>query len=84
MVADEAHAMKNPATRDNRAMSKIATRRRLALTGYPLQNVRGHAVCAGASTWLLNSGRCVCGRQQVAVSVLPPLPLTLMSCVFTP
>jgi SNF2 family DNA or RNA helicase len=38
VVADEAHTIKNPASKTNRAMGKIRTRARLALTGYPLQN----------------------------------------------
>ncbi|GFH19731.1 uncharacterized protein HaLaN_16732, partial [Haematococcus lacustris] len=38
VVADEAHEMKNPSTRFCQAMCLIKTPRRIALTGYPLQN----------------------------------------------
>ena len=40
VVADEAHQMKNPATQQFKAMMQIATKKRIALTGYPLQNNR--------------------------------------------
>jgi len=40
VVADEAHQMKNPATQQYKAMMQIATKKRIALTGYPLQNNR--------------------------------------------
>jgi uncharacterized membrane-anchored protein len=38
VVADEAHTIKNPRSRISQAMHMVSTRRRLALTGYPLQN----------------------------------------------
>jgi SNF2 family DNA or RNA helicase len=38
VVADEAHTIKNKEANRSQAMSGIATSRRLALTGYPLQN----------------------------------------------
>jgi len=37
VAADEAHEMRNPNTRVCVALSKIRTKRRIALTGYPLQ-----------------------------------------------
>jgi hypothetical protein len=38
VIVDEAHVLKNADTRVCRATRHLATRRRLALTGYPLQN----------------------------------------------
>lgn len=38
IVADEAHVMKNAETAKCRLMRQLSSRRRLALTGYPLQN----------------------------------------------
>jgi hypothetical protein len=38
IVADEAHQMKNEKSHYCRTMRRLASRRRLALTGYPLQN----------------------------------------------
>lgn len=38
IVADEAHQMKNEKSSYCRSMRQLASRRRLALTGYPLQN----------------------------------------------
>ena len=38
MVADEAHQIKNPTTKRFAAVNSLRTRRRIALTGYPLQN----------------------------------------------
>lgn len=38
VVADEAHELKNAKTLRCRAMQQLRSRRRLALTGYPLQN----------------------------------------------
>ena len=38
VVADEGHQIKNPATRKFAAVSSLSTKRRIALTGYPLQN----------------------------------------------
>ena len=41
VVADEAHEIKKSTSQVTQAMRKIHTRRRLALTGYPLQNKLG-------------------------------------------
>jgi hypothetical protein len=38
IVADEAHQMKNEKSNYCRMMRQLGSRRRLALTGYPLQN----------------------------------------------
>lgn len=38
MVADEGHQIKNPNTKRFAAVNSLRTRRRIALTGYPLQN----------------------------------------------
>jgi superfamily II DNA or RNA helicase len=38
IIADEAHQMKNEKSFYCRMMRQLASRRRLALTGYPLQN----------------------------------------------
>lgn len=38
VVADEGHVIKNPATDKARALMRIKTKKRVALTGYPLQN----------------------------------------------
>ena len=38
VVADEGHVIKNPATEKARALMRIKTKKRVALTGYPLQN----------------------------------------------
>jgi SNF2 family DNA or RNA helicase len=38
VIADEAHTIKDPTTKINVALSSIATKRRVALTGSPLQN----------------------------------------------
>jgi transcriptional regulator ATRX len=38
VVADEGHQIKNPATKIARALMTISTKKRIALTGYPLQN----------------------------------------------
>ena len=38
VAADEAHEIKNPRSNQARALMQISTKRRLALTGYPLQN----------------------------------------------
>jgi hypothetical protein len=38
IVADEAHQMKNEKSHYCRTMRQLESRRRLALTGYPLQN----------------------------------------------
>ena len=38
MVADEGHQIKNPATKRFAAVNSFRTKRRIALTGYPLQN----------------------------------------------
>jgi SNF2 family DNA or RNA helicase len=38
VVADEAHVMRNRASQINKALAKIRTKRRIALTGSPLQN----------------------------------------------
>lgn len=38
VVADEGHEIKNPQTARAKALMKIKTKKRLALTGYPLQN----------------------------------------------
>eukprot|EP00887_Chlorella_sp_A99_P006607 scaffold3.g6607.t1 len=38
VVVDEAHVMKNPKSQLAKALQRVATKRRLALTGYPLQN----------------------------------------------
>jgi len=38
VVADEAHQIKNPASDSARALMRIKTKKRIALTGYPLQN----------------------------------------------
>lgn len=38
VVADEGHQIKNPKTRISVAMNSFHTMRRVALTGYPLQN----------------------------------------------
>lgn len=38
VVADEGHQIKNPATKRFAAVDSLRTRRRIALTGYPLQN----------------------------------------------
>jgi hypothetical protein len=38
IVADEAHQMKNEKSHYCRSMRQLESRRRLALTGYPLQN----------------------------------------------
>lgn len=37
VVMDEAHELRNPTSETSKAMSLLRTRRRLALTGYPLQ-----------------------------------------------
>jgi transcriptional regulator ATRX len=38
VVVDEAHALKSRKALPHQALSQVATRRRIALTGYPLQN----------------------------------------------
>lgn len=38
VVADEGHQIKNPKTLNSLAMCSFKTMRRIALTGYPLQN----------------------------------------------
>lgn len=38
LIADEAQAIKNPASRQSRALRAIAARRRIALTGTPVEN----------------------------------------------
>ncbi len=38
VVADEGHQIKNPATKRFAAVTSLKTKRRIALTGYPLQN----------------------------------------------
>ena len=38
VILDEAHTIKNPASKRHAALSRIRTRRRVALTGTPLQN----------------------------------------------
>lgn len=38
VVADEGHEIKNPHTARARALMRIKTQKRIALTGYPLQN----------------------------------------------
>ena len=38
VICDEGHLLKNEATAISKAMNKIATRRRIVLTGTPLQN----------------------------------------------
>ena len=38
VVADEGHQIKNPTTKRFAAVNSLRTRRRIALTGYPLQN----------------------------------------------
>ena len=38
VVADEGHEIKNPSTSRAKALMKIKTKKRIALTGYPLQN----------------------------------------------
>jgi hypothetical protein len=45
VVVDEAHNIKNPKSRINKAMCMIKTRCRLALTGYPLQNNMDEYYC---------------------------------------
>lgn len=47
VVADEAHELKNPKTQKCGAMSRVATMRRIALTGYPLQVRAGAAEFRG-------------------------------------
>ena len=38
VVADEGHQIKNPQTKRFAAVTSLKTKRRIALTGYPLQN----------------------------------------------
>lgn len=38
VVADEGHQIKNPSTKRFAAVTSVKTKRRIALTGYPLQN----------------------------------------------
>lgn len=38
VVADEAHQLRNPKSGNVIAMAKFVTKKRIALTGYPLQN----------------------------------------------
>lgn len=38
VVTDEAHELRNPKSGMAAAMSRFATKKRIALTGYPLQN----------------------------------------------
>jgi len=38
VVADEGHQIKNPSTKRFAAVTSLKTKRRIALTGYPLQN----------------------------------------------
>ena len=45
VVADEAHEIKNSTSQVTQAMRKVHTKRRLALTGYPLQNKLGGHSC---------------------------------------
>lgn len=45
VVVDEAHNIKNPKSRINKAMCMVKTRCRLALTGYPLQNNMDEYFC---------------------------------------
>jgi len=56
VVVDEAHEMRNPTSVICKALSQVSASRRIALTGYPLQNN------------LVGEGRlCVgCGRRVTA------------------
>ena len=38
MVVDEAHEIRNERSRQSLALNRVVTKRRIALTGYPLQN----------------------------------------------
>ena len=38
VIADEGHQIKNPSTQRFDAVTSVKTKRRIALTGYPLQN----------------------------------------------
>jgi superfamily II DNA or RNA helicase len=49
VVADEAHQIKNSQAKGSRAMRQLKSSRRLALTGYPLQNNLNEWV---AAPWL--------------------------------
>ena len=45
VVADEAHEIKKSTSQVTQAMRQVHTKRRLALTGYPLQNKLGGHCC---------------------------------------
>jgi hypothetical protein len=38
VIVDEAHKIKNPTTAFSKSLQKIETKKRICLTGYPLQN----------------------------------------------
>lgn len=73
VVMDEAHELRNPTSEICKAMMMLRTRRRLALTGYPLQvrcavgGLLGYEVGSGAQTECLMStahAPIVCANTQ--------------------
>ncbi len=56
VIVDEAHELKNDQNQYRRAMDQVTTLRRVALTGYPLQVMRGHTARVQAHTIV----RCLC------------------------
>lgn len=65
VVADEAHVLKNEASNNCRAMRMLRTRRRLALTGYPLQNNLEEYY--QMISWVRHACLGICGRMRACL-----------------